>query len=80
MSIKMNDFPMANHVIFIEKPLDKFKMIFKQSLINQPLMGSMIPSGCIAMSNDHYEQLDGCEVEPNGISGTDEGDYSFDWD
>ena len=32
------------------------------------------------ISNDHYEQLDGCEVELNGICGNDECDPFFDWD
>ena len=66
MSIKMNAFSMAIHVMFIEKPLENH--------------GFHDPIRLCGISNDHYEQLDGCEVEPNGISGTDEGDYSFDWD
>ena len=32
------------------------------------------------ISNDYYEQLDGCEVELNGICGNDEGDPFFYWD
>ena len=73
MSIKMNAFSMAIHVMFIEKPLEKPKR-------NSTPHGFHDPIRLCGISNDHYEQLDGCEVEPNGIFGTDEGDYYFDWD
>ena len=53
---------------------------FEHELMDVPYNGQHQCNELYGISNDYYEQLDGCEVELNGTIGNDAGDPFFDWD